>query len=295
MASPPHTAAPAGFDPSLVRRLVAQAVSLPMRPVVFAITGLQGSGKSTLAGQMAALAKAAGILSMALSIDDFYLGRRERRELARRVHPLLAQRGPPGSHDVALACRTLDALRTMQPGEVLRVPRFDKLADTRLPPSRWTPVRQRPDLIFFEGWLLGVQPQAAADLYRAVNAFETRRDPDGRWRAWCNRALADYAPLWARLDHLAWLKGPGFDIVGAWRWQQEQTLQAARPRCAAMSREQVDDFVQAFERISRHAQATLAGIVDGVIELDALRHPVGATGGDQRGLDYRPGRISRAE
>ena len=89
MASPPHTAAPAGFDPSLVRRLVAQAVALPMRPVVFAITGLQGSGKSTLAGQMATLAKAAGIPSLAVSIDDFYRGRRERRELA-RVHPLLA-------------------------------------------------------------------------------------------------------------------------------------------------------------------------------------------------------------
>ena len=58
-----------------------------------------------------------------------------------------------------------------------------------------------------------------------------------------------------------------------WRWQQEQTLQAARPLSAAMNREQVDDFVQAFERISRHTQATLAGIADGVIELDAMRRP----------------------
>lgn len=273
MASPSHPPVTAAFGLPLVRRLVARALALPTRPVVFGITGLQGSGKSTLAAQMAALARADGVPAIALSIDDFYLGRRERRALARRVHPLLAQRGPPGTHDVALACSTLDALRSMQPGDVVRVPRFDKLADARLPPSRWTTVRQRPQLVVFEGWFLGVQPQPASALVDPINALEHTRDPDGAWRAWCNRALADYAPLWARLDRLAWLKGPDFDIVRDWRWQQEQALQASRPRLRAMGRAQVNDFVQAFERVSRHAQETLAGLADDVIELDAMRRP----------------------
>jgi len=273
MASRSHTSAADGFDETLVRRLVAQALALPSRPAVFAITGLQGSGKSTLARQMVATALAAGIPALALSIDDFYLGRRERRELARRVHPLLAQRGPPGTHDVALARRTLDALRAMQSGDLVRVPRFDKLGDTRLPPSRWTAVRQRPDLIVFEGWFLGVQPQPASALRQPVNELEETRDPDGTWRAWCNHALAAYAPLWARLDRLAWLKGPGFELVREWRWQQECALQRAQPARKAMDRGQLEVFVQAFERISRHAQQTLAGLADEVIELDALRRP----------------------
>ena len=273
MASQSHTSAPAGFDDDLVQRLLDSALALPSRPAVFAITGLQGSGKSTLAQQMVAAAIAAGVPAVALSVDDFYLGRRERRALARRVHPLLAQRGPPGTHDVGLACRTLDALRTMQAGDIVRIPRFDKLGDTRLPPSRWTKVQQRPDLIVFEGWFLGVQPQAAPALREPINVLEKTRDPEGSWREWCNHALAAYAPLWSRFDWLAWLKGPDFDIVREWRWQQECALQAAQPARMAMDRMQVDAFVLAFERISRHAQDTLAGVVDEVIALDALRRP----------------------
>src|ERR1700753_2509275 len=56
-------------------------------------SGLQGSGKSTLAGQVVALAQSRGVLALTISIDDFYLGRAARKELARRVHPLLITRG----------------------------------------------------------------------------------------------------------------------------------------------------------------------------------------------------------
>ncbi|MGH8077260.1 MAG: kinase, partial [Lysobacter sp.] len=101
---------------------------------VYAISGVQGTGKSTLAAQLAALARQRGIRVAALSIDDFYLGPRERQQLGHDVHPLLATRGPPGSHDVALACEVVDRLRD---GKPTRLPCFDKLADRRLPPSRW--------------------------------------------------------------------------------------------------------------------------------------------------------------
>ncbi len=273
MARPSHTPAATGFDEALVQRLLNQALALPAQAPVFGITGLPGSGKSTLARQLVGAARKKGIFAVALSLDDFYLGRRERRALSRRVHPLLAQRGPPGTHDVALACRTLDALRAMRPGDIVRVPRFEKLGDTRLPPSRWTAVRHRPDLIVFEGWFLGVQPQAARALRDPISELEKTRDPDGAWRAWCNHALASYAPLWSRLDRLAWLKGPGFEIVREWRWQQECALQVAQPTRKGMDREQVQAFVQAFERISRHAQETLADLANEVIELDAQRRP----------------------
>lgn len=273
MARPSHTPAAPGFDDALVQRLLARALALPAPVPVFGVSGLQGSGKSTLAQQLVLAARKRGVRALALSLDDFYLGRRERRELSRRVHPLLAQRGPPGTHDVALACRTLDALRSMPPGELVRVPRFDKLADTRLPPSRWTSVRERPGLIVFEGWFLGVRPQSAQALVNPVNPMEREQDADGIWRRWCNSALDDYAALWQRLDWMTWLKGPDFEIVRDWRWQQECTLRQAQPGRQAMDRAQVEKFVLAFERISRHAQGTLAGIADEVIELDSRRRP----------------------
>src|SRR5688500_15694753 len=93
-----HPSASPGFDAALVARVLDDA--LAHRSRIHAIAGLQGSGKSTLAAQVAALACERGLRVAVLSVDDFYLGRRERLALARRVHPLLATRGPPGTHDV---------------------------------------------------------------------------------------------------------------------------------------------------------------------------------------------------
>lgn len=274
MAARSHPSPPAGFDAGLVEAVLDHALLLPARPPVLGITGLQGCGKSTLARQLVRAGHERGLAVIALSIDDFYLGRRERRALARRVHPLLARRGPPGTHDVDLACATLDRLHTLAPGELLHLPRFDKLADTRLPPSRWRTVHGPVDLVVFEGWFLGVPPQSADALREPVNSLERLHDGDGRWRAWCNAALAGYAPLWRRIDWLLWLKGSGFERVRDWRWQQERGLQAARPRRQAMDRAQLDEFVQVFERVSRHAQHSLGGIADAVLALDAERRPL---------------------
>ncbi|MET0815794.1 MAG: kinase, partial [Pseudoxanthomonas sp.] len=104
-----------GFDPSLVSAALDAALSLVQPTPVFAIAGLQGSGKSTLAAQIAALAHARGRSVAVLSIDDFYLSKDRRQLLARQVHPLLATRGPPGTHDLPLALETLEGLRAGRP------------------------------------------------------------------------------------------------------------------------------------------------------------------------------------
>lgn len=255
-----------GFEEAVVAAVLDDALAHGAR--VCAIAGLQGSGKSTLAAQAVALAEARGLRAAALSIDDVYFGRRERLRLARSVHPLLATRGPPGTHDVDLACEVLDAVRTGRP---TRLPRFDKLADRRLPPSRWRAVGPL-DLLVFEGWCLKVPAQSAPALRRPVNALERDEDPDSLWRGHCNRALAhDYAALWARLDRLAWLHPPGFDCVPGWRWQQERAARAARPGRTGMSRAEVERFVRLFERVSRQAMRTLPGIAELTMRLDASR------------------------
>src|SRR5690606_13368304 len=76
------------------------------------VSGCQGSGKSTLAALLVLLARELlGLRAVNLSIDDFYLGHAERQVLARKVHPLLATRGVPGTHEVPLAMDTIAALR----------------------------------------------------------------------------------------------------------------------------------------------------------------------------------------
>ena len=273
MSGSPHpsvpAAAPGGFAPAFVRSVLDAA--LARGGPVHAIAGLQGSGKSTLAAQLVAAAGARGSRAVALSIDDFYLGRRERLRLGRTIHPLCATRGPPGTHDVALACEVLDALAQGRP---VRLPRFDKIADRRLPPSRWPRVHGI-DLVVFEGWFLKVPAQSPDELPAPLNRLEREEDPDGTWRRWANDALREaYPPLWARLPRLLFLQGPGFERVGDWRWQQECTLQAAHPRRQAMTRPQVLRFVEFFERVSRQALRTLPAIAQRTVRLDARRTPL---------------------
>lgn len=260
---------PAGYAPAFVADVLDDALAHDCR--VYSITGLQGTGKSTIAAQLVELAGERGLHAVALSIDDFYLDHDERARLGRDVHPLLATRGPPGSHDVTLACEVVDALRD---GRATPLPRFDKIADRRLPRARW-PVVDGVDLVFFEGWFQKVPAQSTEALAEPVNALERDEDPHGTWRSWCNAALgSDYGPLWTRLDRLLFLQGPGFDQVPQWRWQQERTLQAANPERAAMSRPQVMRFVQLFERVSRHAWQVLPDIADRSRRLDSHRRPL---------------------
>ena len=80
------------------------------RPVVIGLCGAQGSGKSTTAGRLAATLTARGCATAVLSIDDFYLTRAEREVLAASIHPLLATRGVPGTHDTKLLMRSLLSL-----------------------------------------------------------------------------------------------------------------------------------------------------------------------------------------
>ena len=271
---------PDGFPCALVADALAAARTLHVRTPVFAISGLQGSGKSTLALQIAVLGEAEGLRVAVLSLDDLYLTRNQRERLAHAVHPLLVTRGPPGTHDVALGCRVLDALTA---GEPVALPRFDKLADDRVTCDAWTRIPDRVDLVLFEGWCLGATAQDEAMLATPLNALERDEDAEGRWRRHCNDALRrDYPALWSRIDALWFLQPPGFDIVRTWRWQQEQAMVAREPGRHGMDRAQLDRFIQHYERTSRHLLATLPATADRVVGLDEDRRPmtppvVGAT------------------
>src|SRR4051794_34319435 len=118
----------AGYDPTTVDALCT-ALALRLRAhgtTIVGLSGLQGSGKSTLARQLGAAMDARGVATEVLALDDFYIGRSARMALASTVHPLLATRGVPGTHDIALLIGTLDALRKARARQPVTIPRFDK-------------------------------------------------------------------------------------------------------------------------------------------------------------------------
>lgn len=242
--------------------------SMPPR---IGLSGLQGSGKSTLARELAMRARQRGVAIEVVALDDFYLRRRDRLRLARDVHPLLATRGVPGTHDMELLGRTLDALGRASATQPVSVPRFDKGKDTRLPPSRDRVVETRADIVLIEGWCVGIPAQSDAALARPINRLERERDRDARWRRWVNAELAArYVPLWRRLDRLIVLEAPRFSVVSRWRAEAEQAL---RDRNAphAMSADALRDFTAHFERLSRHALDVLPACAHLRVVLDANR------------------------
>ncbi len=228
------------------------------------ISGAQGTGKSSLAEYLCeALERSHGKRACILSLDDFYRTRTERETLADEVHPLLATRGVPGTHDVARLANTLREL--LEGSASVRLPVFDKGLDDRSPEDR--PAPAAPDLVLLEGWCIGARAQTARELAEPINALEAEQDPDGRWRHWVNEQLArDYAPIFDSLDALLLLKPPAFEAVLGWRTLQEHKLIAATGR--GMTDTQVVTFISHYERLTRVCIDSLPAIADVLIELD---------------------------
>ena len=241
-------------------------------PFLLGINGAQGTGKTTLAAYLALSLGEKGNRAVAtLSIDDFYLTKAERQQLAETVHPLLATRGVPGTHDLPMLRDCLARLRELGPGEQHRLPRFDKAIDDRADEASWPTISGPVDLIILEGWCVGSTAETESGLEMPINALEAEMDADGRWRRYVNERLrTDYAGVFAELDALVFLQAPNFEAVLRWRLEQEQKLAAAAAGEAVgiMDENEVAEFIRYFERITRNNLEAVRSNADIVLELD---------------------------
>ena len=247
------------FDQPLCDWLIRQA-KCKHGVFYFGICGAQGSGKSTLALKLKKVLAERGLNCSVLSLDDLYLSKARRQDLARKVHPLLATRGAPGTHDIEQGLALFDALDHWQDGDHLALPRFDKAADDTAEQASWPLINKRPNVLIFEGWCVGLGPQTEDELKPAANSLELERDTDGRWRRWVNQQLSSsYQTLFNRLDKLLFLEIPDWNSVLRWRVQQEQQTAALAlaSREGIMTTQAIADFIQHYQRLSLHALDSL--------------------------------------
>jgi D-glycerate 3-kinase len=270
-------ALPAGFMQTVethymtIARVIAQRFEGPGNTLLVSINGAQGSGKSTLTEFLEVLlASQYGLRVANLSLDDFYLTRSAREQRAREIHPLLATRGVPGTHDVDLAVSTFDCLRSGSPDGVCQLPRFDKSRDDRQPETMWPSITVPVDVILFEGWCNHAPVQDEQQLATPINTLESEEDPQGDWRSYVNRQLEYYhRTLFRATDLLIFLQAPSFEKVYEWRELQETKLKSTAPRGShVMNRQQLERFIQHYERLTRGGLDHLPQQADILVRLD---------------------------
>lgn len=236
-------------------------------PLVVGINGAQGAGKSTLFTLLeVTLAQGFDLRVVGFSLDDLYKTRADRQAMAERVHPLFATRGVPGTHDLALGINLLESLRKAHPGQVTKIPVFDKSVDDRCPEAVWQEWFGPTDVVILDGWCLGARPQSEAELVPPLNDLEAREDSNAVWRRRVNEELAGpYQQLFEQLDALLMLKVPSMEAVFEWRTLQEKKL-AERARYLEQELEQepgageplrimdgsdIRRFIMHYERLTR--------------------------------------------
>jgi D-glycerate 3-kinase len=248
------------------------------KPLIVGINGAQGSGKSTLAACLNFLLEQQYQLhAVSLSLDDFYFTRAERQQLAKAVHPLLATRGVPGTHDITLARQTLTDLQHSH--LPVWLPRFDKASDDRFPAEFAECITEPVDVIILEGWCLGSEAETETTLSPPVNELEASEDQQGRWRRYVNKQLAlGYPSLFELIDIWIMLKAPSFDCVFDWRMEQENKLRQTQSQQGhIMDEKQLARFIQFYQRITEQTLKNLPAKVHYLFELDNHRQIIKLT------------------
>lgn len=190
-------------------------------PWIQGVLGVQGAGKSTLGRVISLLLETQGISCISLSIDDFYLPWAERQHL-RQNDPQLIWRGPPGTHDLALAEAVLADLKA---GRTTQVPRFDKSLQGGEGNRAGFESVESAAVVLFDGWCLGCHPLPEASFEPARQLPALLHAPKAnQFARSCNQRLRAYEPLWDRLDSLLILRPQDYRFSLAWRQEAERRM-----------------------------------------------------------------------
>ena len=159
------------------------------KPYFVGLAGGQGTGKTTISSIIKIiLEKYFKLKVFKISIDDFYKTRKERLNLSKKVHPMLATRGVPGTHDVQMMLNFFKKAKSKN-FKKIDLPNFNKAVDDRFPKKHWYKIKEKPDVIIFEGWCVGAKAEENKTLKKSINSLEKANDQKLVWRKYVNLQL----------------------------------------------------------------------------------------------------------
>ena len=239
------------------------------KTLIIGLTGGQGSGKSTISNILKIILKLRFKLETVIfSIDDFYKTLKEREKMSSNIHSLFSTRGVPGTHDTKLLYECIKGLKKSN-FKNIKIPKFDKSIDDRLPKNKWQNITKKPDIVIFEGWCVGVTPQKNKDLLVPLNKLEIEKDKNAIWRSRVNNELKiKYKKIFSLIDRLIFLQVPSFKKVLQWRLLQEKKLKMSSKGKKIINENEIEIFVMYYERLTKYMLKTLSKKADTVIKID---------------------------
>jgi len=237
---------------------------------IIGLSGGQGSGKSTISQILKIILKAQyNLETVVFSIDDFYKKIKDRRKMSKKINHLFLTRGVPGTHDTNQLYRCLKTLKKNS-FKKISIPTFDKSLDDRCSKNKWTKILKKPNIVIFEGWCVGANPQKNSDLIKPVNKLEKLEDNTLIWRKKVNNDLKySYKKIFNLIDNLIFLKVPSFKYVYKWRLLQEKKLKKNSKGKKIMRPDEIQRFIMFYERITRNMIKTLGSKAKILINIDS--------------------------
>ena len=225
------------------------------RPYFVGLAGGQGTGKTTISSLIKiVLTKYFKLKVFRISIDDFYKTRKERVNLSKRVHSMLLTRGVPGTHDINMMLNFFKKVKSKK-FKRLKLPTFNKAIDDRYNKKYWYDLKNKPDVIIFEGWCVGAKPEKSFTLKKTINSIEKLNDKRQIWRKYVNQQLkSKYKNLYSQLNCLIYLKAKNFSLLQKWRLKQERKLWLNSKKelnLKIMNKSDIINFMQTYQRITQ--------------------------------------------
>ena len=215
----------------------------------FLIGGSQGIGKSSLIKIISnTLNKIYKKKVLSLSLDDYYLTKKQRLNLSKNKNKLLITRGVPGTHDIK---KLIEDIKKFDKSKFpINTPLFDKLIDDVLKEKKI--VKSKADILILEGWCCGCNEINIKYLYKNINKLEKNYDYNYSWRKYYNYKLKnEYKELFNLFDLSIFMKAPSFRYVYDWRYKQEIKNYSKSKNFKKMSINEIKFFIQHFEKITK--------------------------------------------
>lgn len=231
----------------------------------FIISGSQGVGKSTLSKLLKKVIERTSLQQvMLLSIDDYYLSKKNRYQLASQVHPLLLTRGVPGTHDIKKLKEHIKQFNKKQ--FPIITPTFNKLKDDI---TKKTTTYSKADILILEGWCCGAKPIAKNYLHRNLNNIEKRFDKNFKWRNYYNIKLKmEYQKIFNSFDKIIYLQPPSFQSVLKWRYAQEKNNAKKTKTKNFMNKNATKSFISYYEKLTKWMIQNMPANADMLIKVD---------------------------